>query len=212
MRVVEFKKQEKFVEESVEYIAGIISEKKEGIAYVGIGGGNTPRPVYLALGMRDDINFSVVEFFVVDERYVPYDHVDSNFAMIQETLGKRVHDFDTSLSIEEALSVYEKEVQEVGIFDLIILGMGIDGHVASVFSSGMIEGVVVAHTTTETLNVHDRLTMTLPSILKAKNILLLLGREKADTWRKIVADDSSTESFPVRHLLSHPSIKVHLML
>ena len=68
------------------------------------------------------IPFDNVDFFQVDERYVPKDHEDSNYKMIMETLNKEIHHFDTSLSIPESLKKYKKELPEQ--FDLIILGIG----------------------------------------------------------------------------------------
>lgn len=135
------------IEESfVEFVAGKISdrlksmlEEKEKVFLV-LAGGKTPIPIYRTLA-EYGLAWEKIHFFLSDERYVPLDSVHSNFKVIKEAFFERiripkenVHFIDTSLPLDEAAERYEREIRSLThMFDLSILGMGTDGHVASIF-------------------------------------------------------------------------------
>lgn len=193
MNTTTFSKKEDFINESVEFIKKIAEENPN--AKIALSGGSTPVPILKELSK---LNLEV-EFYQVDERYISPTDKDSNQKMIHGALNpKNFHAFDTSLPIEESLKKYEQELPEQ--FDLIILGIGPDGHTASLFPDSPDFTEPVAHTQTEQFAVKDRLTLTFTTILKAKHLLVLLkGQDKQNAISK----------FPANKLQSHPEITIH---
>ena len=195
MNIKTFTKEEEFIKANLEFL--------KGAKYVALSGGSTPASTYRA--MQD----FAAEFFQVDERYVPADHPDSNQKMIHETLQQKFHHFDTSLSIEDALTKYENEIADT-TFDACILGIGPDGHTASLFphSPALHSTRTVAHSTTDEFAVHDRLTLTFSKILASKKLLVLL-KNKEETIEKLKNPELSNSEIPAKELLKHPSLQVH---
>ncbi|MBI2463810.1 6-phosphogluconolactonase [Candidatus Peregrinibacteria bacterium] len=222
MKLRAFATFEDFIHESVEYIANACRQKK-GIIRVALSGGSTPKPVYEAFALLENILFERVEFFIMDERYVPLNHKDSNYRLIRESLldplkkkGKKFrnfHFFDTALSIDGALKKYEKELSGHWNFDLCVAGIGTDGHIASLFprSSALREKKkLTAHTTTQQFAVRDRLTLTFPKILKSKKILVLLqGRAKQGIIKDLKDKGKSMIDMPAKKLLKYPSVDIY---
>lgn len=171
----------------------------EGAETIALSGGSTPVSTYEAMK-----NFQA-DFYQVDERYVAPTDENSNQKMIAAAIGKDFHHFDTSLSIEEALNKYEQEITKTN-FDVCILGIGPDGHTASLFpgSPALNETRAVAHTQTEEFNIKDRLTITFPKILASKKLLVLLKDKQ-----EILAKLQGGAAIPAQRLLQHPSLQVH---
>ena len=210
MNIKIFKNEAEFNLSAVDFISGFC---KKG-ANIALSGGKTPELIYKSLRGRD---IAGVAFFQTDERYVPISHADSNAGMINSTLGKEVvfRHFDTFLPIEESLETYEERLPSE--FDLIVLGIGTDGHIASLFPGdpALLEANhKTAHTTTDDFPVHDRLTLTLIPILKSKKILVLLkGRDKKAVLEKLKDNkDKSIMDFPAHVLTKHPDVTVYALL
>lgn len=204
-----FSSTDEFISESVAFI---IRALQSGGSLV-LSGGNTPTPVYEALAATQNIPFNKIHFFETDERYVSKNHPDSNARMIEETLGYHITAFDTTKPIAEALDDYEKKIFPHQPFDLTMLGMGKDGHTASLFphSPALHETKrLVAHTTTDAFAIRDRLTLTYPAILASRQILLLLrGKEKQSAIDTLLHSEVSFEDFPTKKLLEHPRLTIH---
>jgi 6-phosphogluconolactonase len=164
---------------------------------VALSGGSTPKVLYqvLAEEFREQVLWSKVQFFWSDERHVPPDHPDSNYRMAHEALLSRVPVLESNVhrvrsenpSAQEAADEYEKII--VPRLDLILLGLGTDGHTASIFP-----GSEVLHETTrliaapwvEKLNAY-RITMTLPLLNNGASVLFLVsGAEKAQIVKEIL--------------------------
>jgi 6-phosphogluconolactonase len=189
---------------------------------VALAGGSTPRPVYARLATepyRSRIPWRQTAFFWGDERCVPPDHSDSNYRMAEETLlshlpmipggvyrmrGEDPEPARAASSYEQLLrTAFRLDAGEFPRFDLILLGMGGDGHTASLFpgSSALAERArLVAATYVERLLAH-RLTLTLPVINSAAAILFLIsGREKAGIVRSVLDPSTSENQFPARQV------------
>jgi 6-phosphogluconolactonase len=186
---------------------------------VALAGGSTPRSAYLRLAQPDfaeRIDWERVHLFWGDERCVPPDHPDSNYRMARETLLDRVsipdanvHRMRGELSPENAAQLYEAEIRklfyeiEVTGFDLILLGLGEDGHTASLFPGtdalGAEQRWVVANAV-ETLG-GQRLTLTLPAINAAANVAFIVsGERKRAMLRRVLASDPDMPLLPAQRV------------
>ena len=181
--------------------------------HIALSGGKTVVPFYRALAKSKDTRFKQTEFYIVDERYVPVTHKESNCGMIKKTLiskihCKKFHFFDTNISIEKSLKKYEKEVHGK-TFDLVVLGIGEDGHFASIFphSKAIKTKSPVAHTQTNKFAIKDRLTLPPQIILKSKKILVLL-KDKPKVVEELKHPKKTPLEFPAHLLKKHSNLKI----
>jgi 6-phosphogluconolactonase len=166
--------------------------------HIAITGGSTPKVAYeRAAGMRDD--WSGVDFWFTDERCVPPEHEHSNFGMADRTLlsgaeGATVHRMRGELGPEDGASAYENELGEFGpdALDLILLGVGPDAHICSLFPSddalGERERLVVGVETPGMAPLVSRITLTLPAVSASRQIFFLVtGEDKAEAVQRVFA-------------------------
>lgn len=159
---------------------------------VGLSGGTTPEKLYAKLAQQD-LPWERIRFIVIDERYVPSDNMESNLGMIRKSLFNKVKTppdmiiaFDTSLPIESAAKDMSRKMIALShsrfpIFDLLILGAGTDGHIASLFpdDSAMHCPYYSCVAKAEGYKTEERLTLSLISLKSSSKCLLLLkGHEK----------------------------------
>ncbi len=163
-----------------------------------LSGGETAVECYQALAARG-ADWSSVDLFLGDERCVPPDHPDSNHRMIGETLLAGVgpvrsdHPMYTSGSAEEAADAYERLLSASGPPDLVHLGLGPDGHTASLFPGSPalahpVSGrLVVANRDPEGINPYERITLTLEGIARARAaVFTVSGASKRDALARII--------------------------
>lgn len=196
--------------------------QKRGWASIALAGGRTPRLLYELLAQppfRDAVAWEQIEWFWGDERMVPPDHDESNYRLAAETLltvlpipADRIHRVLTELGPEQAAAAYEATMRtvfgvsesEVPHFDLILLGMGQDGHIASLFPHTVAlqetRHLVVANPVPALSTT--RITIT-PVLLQAARAMLVLvtGSEKAQAVRRALEDRLAPVDFPA-HLLA----------
>jgi 6-phosphogluconolactonase len=159
--------------------------------HVCITGGSTPRRAYEQVAARRT-DWSGVEVWFTDERCVPPDHEHSNFGMASEALlshvsGARVHRMKGELGPERGAADYSRELSAAGTpaFDLILLGLGPDVHICSLFPGddalGERERPAVGVDTPGMAPLVSRITLTLPVVNASKQIVFLVtGEDKAD--------------------------------
>jgi 6-phosphogluconolactonase len=169
-----------------------------------LSGGPTARKCYEVLAGEGGIDWSLVDVYVGDERIVPPDDEDANQRLIRESLLDRVggagsfRPWDTTLPLDECVADYQRVISDLvtgpGI-DLIHLGMGPDGHTASLFEgSPALEAapgeLVAASEDPSGTNPHPRLTLTLPVINSARlAVFTVSGASKADAVAALLRGD-----------------------
>lgn len=192
-----------------EMIAAELSSSIEarGSASLCLSGGTTPRKTYESLTTFAGIDWSKVSFYFGDERCVPPDHPDSNFRMAGEALFaplgiapesvRRMRGEDPDH--DRAARDYEAELPEA--FDVLVLGIGEDGHTASLFPGSP----ALAERTRRVVHVvgdkppPDRLTLTPPAIESARLVLVLAtGRGKAAAVRRALETPLDVSACPAQ--------------
>ncbi len=159
-----------------------------------VSGGKTPWAMFTELA-REEVPWRAVEIFQVDERVAPDGDPDRNLTHLHQSLGKAparvlampVEDPD----LEEAASAYAELLP--ARFDVVHLGLGPDGHTASLVPG---DPVLEVHdrlvAVTQPYQEHRRMTLTYPALARADEILWLIsGEDKRDALSKLLAGDSS---------------------
>ena len=176
-----------------------------GRCMVALAGGSTPKGVYRMLAyepFRSRVPWDLIDFFWGDERHVPPDQADSNYRMADETMLSKVpiaqgqiHRIRGEMpDAEHAAQEYEKEIRALSSdavprFDLVHLGLGTDGHTASLFPGTTAldeqQRLCVANHVTK-LDTH-RITLTLPVLNAARAVVFIVsGAEKAPIVHEVV--------------------------
>ena len=195
---------------------------------VALSGGSTPRVLYELLAdpnepFRARISWDTTHFFFSDERHVPPDHPDSNYRMVNEALFSRVPVPPQNIhrvpaenpNAEEVAVNYETDLRRffregienrsfgeaIPAFDLVLLGLGEDGHTASIFPGSEVLQEAkrwVAAPWVEKLNTY-RITMTLPLLNNGKSIVFLVtGAPKAEILREVIKTDRKPDLYPAQ--------------
>jgi 6-phosphogluconolactonase len=191
-------------ETAAEYLVAAADRSiaRDGNFSLALSGGQTPQGLYELLGTapwEKRIDWTKTWIYLTDERAVPEEHVDSNFAMIRRTLLSRVpvppaqvFPMMTGLPLDQAASNYEKSiiahvplstVNEKPVFDVVLLGIGLDGHTASLFPGRpeLMEMQRCVCVVPDPVGppAWPRITMTFPLINNARAALFLAsGKEK----------------------------------
>jgi 6-phosphogluconolactonase len=181
---------------------------------VALAGGSTPKATYevLARDYANELDWSRVHVYFGDERTVPPDHEDSNYRMAYETLLSHVpvgsvHRMRGELPPDEAAAAYEEELRaffgqvDVPRFDLILCGLGEDGHTLSLFPE------------TAALDVNDRwvvanpvlklgttrLTLTIPVLNVSRAVTFVVAKEsKAEALKEVLEGDADPRAYPAK--------------
>ncbi len=173
---------------------------RKGFFTVALSGGSTPRPMHRRLAenpFRSNIPWDKIHIFWVDERCVPEDDPASNYGAARKDFIDRlpipkthIHPMPVNMPPEKGASCYQREMMdffgagldEIPIFDLILLGIGTDGHTASLFPghSALHEKKKLISTVKGGMPNVNRLSMTYPILNQAEEIIILAsGKEKA---------------------------------
>ena len=190
-----------------------------GIARIAISGGTTPKSMFQLLAdpaepFLKQVPWDRIELYWVDERCVPPDHSESNYRMTKEALlskvplpGERVHRMEGELDPEVAAARYESVIRntfrlegaETPTFDLVLLGMGDDGHTASLFPhtealNEMSHIVVPNHVPQKDT---WRITLTWPVINQGREVAFLIeGEEKAQVLHDVLLGPYQPDTYP----------------
>ncbi|WP_027382307.1 6-phosphogluconolactonase [Epilithonimonas caeni] len=191
------------------------SVQKHGKFVVALSGGSSPKAIFNLLATqdyKDKVEWDKVYFFWVDERWVSLNDEKSNAKMTFETLLNKVpvnsdHIFpmyEDGIEPEEYARKYEEKIRSVlgkGVFDFILLGMGDDGHTASLFP-----GEKILHEKEKWVSAYYlesqkmfRITLTAPIINKAENILVVaFGESKKHALNEVLNGEYNPELYPIQ--------------
>ena len=212
----------KTVEALNETVANLIVEtaeesvKTNGRFILSLSGGNTPKSLYTLLSVypyRDLIPWNKTFVFWVDERCVPMNYESNNAHMASEYLFKKIEipaanifPVKVNLTPSGAAENYEQMLKDFfgknqPVFDIILLGLGENGHTASLFPNTSVlfeKSHWVKEVFVEELQMY-RITMTVPIINKARNIFILItGKEKSGILRTVFTVPDKPQKYPVQ--------------
>ncbi len=209
--------EEEFVDTAASLIANQIRKAiaARGRCSLALSGGSTPGPVYERLAALADIDWSAVIILLVDERCVPVDDEQSNQKMIIDRLLRhlptrpaRFIGPNTKLNPDDAAMDYAHQIEEVldvEPLDVCVLGLGDDGHTASLFPPlppAAKSPLTAIHTEQDRFPVIDRLSLTLPVLGAARAaIILLTGEKKKAVYNEMLASPVGADRWPLKAVL-----------
>ena len=181
---------------------------------IALAGGSTPEPIYRMLGEKfaDTLDWSRVHIFFGDERCVTPDHEESNYKMVKATWldhitipNENIHRIKGEDDPQTAATAYADDLttffaDEEGTFDLNLLGMGGDGHTASLFPNTPAvhekDALMIAHHVKAKGNLW-RISQTFSTILKSNNIMFVVsGESKAPALKQVLEGDYDPDTYP----------------
>ncbi len=184
--------------------------KKSSKFVIALSGGNTPVFFYRYLTKeKHSIAWDKTHIFFADERILPYDDKESNYGLMKKIffdnipiLDENIHPVKTDGGSQSAASKYEKEILnyfnlkrgQLPQFDLIMLGIGRDGHTASLFPNyvSTTDNTYLTCAVQASYIKYERVSITIPVINNARNVYFLVrGREKAEILRDILKNGNS---------------------
>ena len=203
-----------------------------GVARIAVSGGSTPKKMFALLAedpFRSQVPWAKLELYWVDERCVGPDDADSNYRMTREQLlskvplaEDKVFRMEGELDPEEAASKYEATLRnnfklegaQAPAFDLVLLGMGDDGHTASLFPHSAAIDEIGRLVVANHVEAKDawRVTLTWPVINHGRMVIFLIeGAAKADRLHEVLLGDYDPERLPSQ-LIRPDSGKINLLL
>jgi 6-phosphogluconolactonase len=211
---------------------------KRGAATVVLSGGSTPKALYALMGTpewRDKFDWAHIHLYWEDERFVPPDSPDNNYGMVKKALLSQVSIPDANVhrvmtekgKPEEVAAAYEQTIRrdfqslklgsnsnEIPQFDIIILGLGTNGHTASLFPHTSVldeKKLLVAALYVEEVKM-ERITMTLPLLNNARNTYFFLaGAEKAEVVKQVLRGPRQPEQLPAQLIEPYERTLVWMM-
>ena len=209
---------EKFAKELVNMITE--SAKKKKSFSVALSGGSSPELLFSVLGdhFSNSAPWEYVHFFWGDERCVSPDNAESNYGMTSRKLlekinipSSNIHRIKGEDDPEKEASRYSEEISDytgkrdgLPLFDLIILGLGEDGHTASIFPGHkeLLNSDKICEVAVHPVTLQKRITLTGRVINNADSVTFLVtGKKKADIVEKIIKKNASALNFPASYIV-----------
>ncbi|MBB4078784.1 6-phosphogluconolactonase [Lewinella aquimaris] len=214
-----------------DHLVDKLTKSEDAPLYWALSGGSTPKLLFgiLAGEYKDRIDWSRLHFFWGDDRMVPYDDPESNYGEVKKLLfdhvpvvAEQIHPVPTDLEPEEAARAYGETISKLlpqnsdgmPIFDINMLGMGTDGHTASIFPDSMdlLTDSRVCAVARHPESGQLRVTLTGPVINASDEVIFLItGSSKTLRVAQIVNKEHLATTFPAAHI-NPPNGQLHWFL
>lgn len=197
------------------------AKKKKTPLSIAVSGGNTPKILFSVLSERysKSVDWNIVRLFWVDERCVAPDDVESNFGMTEKILLKKIEisagnvfrmrgEEDPAMEAQRYSEVIKSNIKNINgypVFDIIILGMGDDGHTASIFpgNTKLLSSDKICEVAVHPVSGQKRITLTGKVINNSKSVFFLVtGNNKSEIVKEIFRNSAVSEMFPSAHIKS----------
>jgi len=188
---------------------------------LGLSGGSTPYPIYNHFN-KLDIDWSLVNLICLDERLVNEDSVYSNWRNIKGSIGENVLSNINSIArfeyrednVEQEILKLENKLPDK--MHITILGMGEDGHFASLFPNNkylnLASTKVIQTEAPEYLDIKRRVSLSAKYIFNSDYLIILLrGKNKRKSLDRLLDGDPKTDVFPAKMLLKHDNLEIHYL-
>ena len=212
---------EKLAEELADQMMNWIENSSAPVFHLAVSGGKTPELLFKALSEKygNSALWNKVHFWWVDERMVPPDDPESNFGLVNRILfpqilipEENIHRIKGENNPLTEVLAYSHQIQQQlmiqdgwPIFNLILLGMGADGHTASIFPDQMhlLESDKICEVASHPQSGQKRITLTAQTINHALKVCFLItGSDKAERLMEIWTNHENASLLPVAHI--HP--------
>ena len=191
-----------------------VAIQDRGLCTIALAGGSTPKSLYEAIATHN-LPWNKIHLFWGDERYVPPEHPDSNQGMVRRSWLTRVNfpsdnihpmptgaedpNLDAEAHENELVKFFQVTAGKFPVFDIVLLGMGDDGHTASLFPHTEALSVTDRLVTVGNKDGQPRLTFTAPLINNARCVIFLVaGANKRPAKEQVFADQADPMTYPAR--------------
>lgn len=221
MNIQTFTQEQDWIQASTEKIANNLSEQIQvkGEANLAVSGGTTPFVIYQELA-KQSLDFSKINLIQVDERYVTETNPESNWKSIAKSFEgvnfRQIIRFEYSDQIQDTL--FQSQSQLPLKLGLTILGMGMDGHFASLFAGAEywdksnLDKAIITQAPAN-YPTRDRLSLSPEYIYNSEQIIILIkGQDKYTRLQKHLQNPIGKTNWPLEYLYNHPNISVYAYL
>ena len=221
MNIQTFTQVQDWIQASTQAIVNSLSEQinTSEEANLAVSGGSTPFDIYRELA-NQDLDFSKIDLIQVDERYVPETSIESNWNSVEKSFEglefKQTIRFEYSSSIQDTLGKVQQNLPPK--LGLTILGMGLDGHFASLFPDGEYWDNPTSDKAliTQAPNYYptrDRLSLSPKYIYNSEKIIILIkGKDKHDKLQEYIKNPIGIKNWPLEYLYNHPNLSIYCMV
>jgi 6-phosphogluconolactonase len=217
--------QSSFVNVVSDHLVKLIldANSEYGAVRLALSGGSSPIPILESLQHNVILPWEKLNLYLTDERYTEATAKESNQRAIKQALSDDVveqlgsfNSVQTELPLDMAVSTYGEVLsQEEGVlFDAVILGVGPDGHIASLFPGGDYyasnPNKVISTVAPIDFAIPRRVSLSIETILDSNEIILLIsGKGKENILNEMLEGNLTATNFPVKFLLAHPRLTIY---
>ena len=225
MQLQQFSSSDDLNQDFAQRLVGILQRaiSERGAAYLVVSGGRTPQALFKALS-HVELAWDKVTVLLADDRWLDDSQPDSNERLVKATLlqhnakaARFISLYANVASAFDGVAQVLPRITPLPTFDAVILGMGEDGHTASLFpcsaqiKDGLADNAPAALAVQPQTAPYQRMSLSLPRLLNSRHIFLhLVGANKLTVLEKAMAD-SDVYAMPIRAFLQHPVAEVTVM-
>lgn len=221
MKIQTFTQEADWIQASTEKIANNLYEQiqSKGEANLAVSGGTTPFVIYQELAQQS-LDFSKIDLIQVDERYVPETDPESNWQSIANSFEgvdfRQIIRFEYSDQIQNTLTKTQSQLPPK--LGLTILGMGLDGHFASLFAGGEYwdksnSAKAIITQAPANYTTRDRFSLSPEYIYNSDQIIILIkGQDKYTKLQNYLQSPIGITNWPLEYLYNHPNITIYSYL